>query len=304
MITNYTPLKYKGLSTDEKPRNALDKSVFLELDTGDLYYYSESWQKIGEAPTPPTTLKVMTYNVGQWYIGNGSNVPSAKDLAYYELQSGILQRADADVLLITEYRTPFSASGRTAESVLSPYFPYIKDVNDSGYMGRAFCSKYPISNYTHHSFNNGVSNGRYYDTVTINVDGEEITLVVTHLIYEAKSDKGRIAQLNELVTFLGTLDTFICGGDFNTLDCRSTMGSDYTNMIAPLINAGFHCANCSSEFLVTYSDEPTGTWVGCLDNIITSADISILSASVDDAKLHDGINEKTDHMPLIAELKL
>ena len=40
---------YIGLSTDEKPTNNLDvNSMFLELDTGDFYYYDGSaWQKVG-----------------------------------------------------------------------------------------------------------------------------------------------------------------------------------------------------------------------------------------------------------------
>lgn len=40
---------YKGLSTDEKPIEGVGaNSLFLELDTGDFYYFTgESWQKIG-----------------------------------------------------------------------------------------------------------------------------------------------------------------------------------------------------------------------------------------------------------------
>lgn len=40
--------EYKGLSTDEKPTNAGVNSLFLELDTGDFYYFDGSdWQKVG-----------------------------------------------------------------------------------------------------------------------------------------------------------------------------------------------------------------------------------------------------------------
>ena len=39
---------YKGLSTDTKPNNAPVNSMFLELDTGDLYYYDgDTWSKVG-----------------------------------------------------------------------------------------------------------------------------------------------------------------------------------------------------------------------------------------------------------------
>lgn len=40
-----------GLSTDTKPDDALVNSLFLELDTGDFYYFNgEDWTKVGEAP--------------------------------------------------------------------------------------------------------------------------------------------------------------------------------------------------------------------------------------------------------------
>ena len=39
---------YKGLSTDTKPTRCAVNSLFLELDTGDIYYFDgENWQKVG-----------------------------------------------------------------------------------------------------------------------------------------------------------------------------------------------------------------------------------------------------------------
>lgn len=43
------PSEYMGLSTDEKPADATVNSLFLELDTGDFYYFDgEDWQEIPE----------------------------------------------------------------------------------------------------------------------------------------------------------------------------------------------------------------------------------------------------------------
>lgn len=40
--------EYKGLSTDTKPTDCGVNSLFLELDTGDFYYFDGSdWQKVG-----------------------------------------------------------------------------------------------------------------------------------------------------------------------------------------------------------------------------------------------------------------
>ena len=40
--------EYKGLSTDQKPINCGTNSLFLELDTGDFYYFDgAAWHKVG-----------------------------------------------------------------------------------------------------------------------------------------------------------------------------------------------------------------------------------------------------------------
>lgn len=48
--TNFpdTYKEYSGLSTDEKPTTCGVNSLFLELDTGDVYYFNGStWAKVG-----------------------------------------------------------------------------------------------------------------------------------------------------------------------------------------------------------------------------------------------------------------
>lgn len=40
---------YTGLSTDNKPDEAAINALFLELDTGDFYFFTgEQWMKVGE----------------------------------------------------------------------------------------------------------------------------------------------------------------------------------------------------------------------------------------------------------------
>ena len=45
-----TTAEYKGLSTDAKPTETAEvNSLFLELDTGDFYYFDGTqWKKVGE----------------------------------------------------------------------------------------------------------------------------------------------------------------------------------------------------------------------------------------------------------------
>lgn len=40
--------EYKGLSTDTKPLACHENSLFLELDTGDIYFFNgDSWFPVG-----------------------------------------------------------------------------------------------------------------------------------------------------------------------------------------------------------------------------------------------------------------
>lgn len=54
MITNNgQTAQLIGLSTDTKPSQAGDNDLFLELDTGDFYYYTaDDWTKVGTSPEP------------------------------------------------------------------------------------------------------------------------------------------------------------------------------------------------------------------------------------------------------------
>ena len=254
-------------------------------------------------PPVPSNLKVMSYNVGGWYIGSGTNVPSYLDATYYALQNRMLADNDPDILCLQEYWTNFSPT-RTAVSMLQQYFPYIHEQNgNSTYFGRCICSKYPITNYTTHTFASDPN--RYYDSCTITIGGEEITVITTHF---ATNRVDRTLQIAELLDYVSTLDKFIAGGDFNTYHCLDSSGADYIGVIQPKLSAGYNIANCygnQSTFKVTYSELPDNdTNNRMLDNIITSSDLAITSASVDTTKLTDGINERVDHMPLFAGLTL
>lgn len=253
-------------------------------------------------PDSPITLKVMTYNVGQWYYGSGDNVPADKDAAYYALQNGMIQAHNPDVLCIQEYWKVFSKTGRTALSMLQQYFPYIHEQGgESGYYGRCVCSKYPITNYTVRTYTDNPQ--RYYDSCTITVNGIPITFTNTHL--DVNSQDKRDEEIVQLIGYLSGQTRFIACGDYNT----AIMSNDKTaeawiHNIKPYLDAGFHVANCDDEFYYTASAYPDTDWNGCLDNIITSPNMSFVSVEVDETKRTDGLPERIDHMPLIAVIEI
>lgn len=255
----------------------------------------------------PITLKVMTYNVGGWRIGSGTNVPAEYDAAYYALQNAIIEGQNADILALEEYWDAFSPN-RSASSLLSQYYPYIETRGGSTrYYGRAICSKYPIVSYTQHFFAN--ENQRYYDTAVINIDGNLVSVIVTHL---GLTTSERVVQAQELRSYIANLSSFILCGDFNTTYAMGTSGDEseeYTTVWLPFIEAGYHLANCSDEngFHGTYWNYEKLIWRN-LDNIVTSHNILITSVSTDQTKVTDPVTAdpewRRDHIPLIAEVEI
>lgn len=247
-------------------------------------------------------LKVMTYNVGGWYIGSGRNVPAAQKAEYLALQTGMIQAADPDVLCIQEYLANFSDDGTSALSMLQELFPYVHAKVSGTYFGRAICSKYPITNYVERTY--AQESNRYFDSCTITVNGNAITFINTHL---GLTQANRDAEIAQLIQYLNTLNTFICCGDFNTAitDANLTTTSpEYISNVKPFVDAGFRTANFGQfGFMLTCVDRLDGTHY-YLDNEYTSSNITILDAYVDETKLTDLIDDPIDHMPLIATLQI
>ena len=248
----------------------------------------------------PLSVKVMTYNVGGWYCGTGTNVPANKKEDMYALQTGMIEDNDPDILIIQEYLADFSADGTSALTMLQGLFPYVHTKTSGTYYGRAICSKYPITDYTEHYYTN--DSNRYYDSCTITINGIPITVLDTHL---ATTTEGRGAQITQLINYLSGLNRFVCGGDYNTPYVES--GFDFDNSeLQPFFTAGINLANCSTlGYFITNSNNPTSptNWKGCIDNICSSQNMIPVSAYVDESKLTaygDGLIERVDHMPFIA----
>jgi len=243
-------------------------------------------------------IKIMAYNVGQWYTGDHVNVPESEEDAYYALQGGIIERNDPDILLLEEYTAQFGESGKTALSLLSAY-PYrhtITDGSATNGLQRAVFSKFPIKRYTEHNY----ISVYYYDSCVIN---DDIFLCIVHLPWNNRANRISCANIMLEDAQTSGYKYFIFGGDFNTADYYDTTGADYA-VIQPFITAGCHVANGTNfGFIPTYSDYSDMTDYQCLDNIITSPNITILDAYTDNTKATDDIIAKIDHLPFIAELQ-
>lgn len=261
-----------------------------------------AYDKNGNVIYTASTFKVMSYNVGQWYIGNGYAVPTDKKSEYHTLQANTLANNPVDVLLIQEYLNEWCVDGSLASEFISPYFDYQNTTTPQGYIGHSTCTKVPQSNYTSHPFTSHGANYPSFESCEIVVDGKTITLINTHLDYSSAYQPSEIA---DLVNFVENLDYFIICGDFNC-GAEAVGDSQYNVCIKPFVDKGYHASNCNGDnWINTYyaTADPEGTRYKT-DNIITSANISIVNVYAYTEKLTDGIADKIDHIPLIAELSI
>ena len=247
-----------------------------------------------------TTLRVMSYNVGQWYIGTNTNVPTDKYSEYYAMQREIVSKYNLDVMAVQEYYDPFS-SGHSTESVIGEFFTDQKHNTNSTYRAKAtYTNGYEQSNYSEVYFADG---NRSYIKSSIEVDGKTIWLLNAHLETSGQ-EATKVAESTELLEAVSNLEYFIIMGDFNTV-CRSVSDPEYTTIMKQFIDAGYHSANCSAQhgFIDTWTSGTTasGTWYPC-DQIITSANIAITSVIADQTKVTDDLGDVIDHIPIVATL--
>ena len=109
--------------------------------------------------------------------------------------------------------------------------------------------------------------------------------------------------MTDLLAFLKGLDHFILAGDFNIdLSEQETTGDQYQNSVQRFIDAGYNVGNCVVDWIPTYFGTSSPTGGKFTDQIVTSPNITIKRIYADTTKLTDGITDKIDHLPLIAEL--
>lgn len=243
-------------------------------------------------------LRVATYNVGGWYIGSGTNVPTDRKTEYVNLQQSILSAVNADIVCFQEYWDIFCQDGTTAESVIGSYFTQIETTRAySTWNGHSIVGNgYTLSNYQSIDFVHSYSAAPSYEKCYITVGGKTVCVFNTHLSTAAGGQKE--PQSQEMLEAVANEPYFILMGDFNTET------TDYDDIVKKFVDAGYNSANLNgSEY--HFNTFYTSTGVGKpTDQIITSANIEIVYAYVNTIKLTDGLGDKIDHIPFVAELAI
>lgn len=247
------------------------------------------------------SLKIMSYNVGQWWTGTGQTVPTNQKAEYFTLQNGTFETYQPDILFMQEYLNTWCQDGSLASELLNPYFDNQEVTNPRGMIGHSICTNgIAMFDYTSHNFTTNKGNYPTFESAQITVGGKTITIVNTHNDYALSYQQ---TEVTDLLAFLATLDSFILCGDFNIdLSVQETTGSQYQNSVQRFLDAGYNVGNCVVAWIPTYYGTSSPTGGKFTDQIVTSADIRIDSVYADTTKLTDGIGDKIDHLPLIAEV--
>lgn len=231
-----------------------------------------------------SVIRVGSFNVG--CFANGSHdltTSEATDmLGAWRLRLG---QIDCDILCGQEVFAYVDASNTIPSSGIFGYkYPYINHTQDNG---NYIFSKFEPSGYTNRSYAN--ESARYYQYETVTICGKTIYIVNTHVNERPDPSEYRQAQIAELITFL-TGKTFIVCGDFNAYT---------TSEFDAFTTAGFNIANHGD-----FGDFATWPWTysswtnSAIDNIITSADISIQNVGIDFRA------RQSDHAFFYADLKI
>lgn len=247
-------------------------------------------------------FRVMSYNV-QWFSNLNSDVT---------IQNEAFVTQAPDIVGVQEMTR--GSSYPTIDGI--PANTYLREkgftyVNMASSMDNkvAIATKYPTTYFTETLYTEQGTQG--YVKCYVNIGGKQIAFYNTHLIpYHGETQLAiRASQIQRLLTDIANEETFILTGDLNTDLCFDTTGTDYINVIKPMIDAGYNVANCNPNgdgFMPTWSNSTDFTTnLYNLDNIVTSSDITMVDVWRDMYKISHNPNEYAiDHIPLLADLEI
>lgn len=242
--------------------------------------------------TESVHLKVMTFNVGRYAWGTDPFYLTEEQYQQYiGNYKTFFGEQKPDILCLQENGQYFDADHlhSTSSELYAPLFPFNIDYA----YATAIKSKWKFES----TKNEDLSNGRWFSTAILNINGKRIFIGSTHL--SVNDPTKRAQEFADIVTLTANYDYCIIGMDSNIQSFSE---------ITALTNNGFKVANggyfgwkytyCSDP--ADYSKPtPTGE-VLYLDNIFTKGNIII-----DDIKVINEYAKMTsDHLPFVAYLTI
>lgn len=263
----------------------------------------------------PVTMRFTTYNVGDWYIGSHTLVPTDKKTAYETLQRTIFENVNADICCMQEAPPKFCQDDTLASTILDDFFDHLETCaayTSSFIPYRTYGSNIQMEDFQMIFYSSAGQEGttKTFEKFYVTVGGRRICVIGTHL---SLTKSVAIQQASELISAVSGEQYYIICGDFNTAihadEPDYTELTDYQTIVKPFLDAGMNSANLAdfgafyTYGSVSYESYLQGNgYMSATDHIFTSQNITIDDVFVDTTKLNDTIADKVDHIPLVADL--
>lgn len=276
-------------------KNNLNISLGIEVDVelvnGDTYLVSLS--KAGVTASKEITfnfvekdvLTVATYNIYGWGYPNLQSI-NAK-----------LEEIDADIVGLQEANHRPNGGGQVEQLSAIGSYPYYAFKEGYGtdtiWGGSAIVSKYPLLNKGGANYEFNDSTNRCYVRATIEIDGKEVALYNTHIVWLTDPEQYaeyKEAEINQLIEAVNNDPTpyKIITGDFNSDQSKEELDQLLLN---------FNGANGWNNVWFETGELDSSMAIGCIDHIFTTTNIEFLNINTLEGA-------PSDHDILYADLKL
>lgn len=229
---------------------------------------------------PSDSFRFATMNVGIWNMGVAprgvaDDQAASKSAAWQQHLADV----NADIFCGQEYYPYFNRSANVlaAEAVLDQYSVVYED---PFLYGKVTASNIALTGYSTSSY--AASSGRGYTKLYADINGTQVCIINIHTNFGTFETSTRKAEFEELLAIMQQEEFVIVCGDFNV---------DSPDEFQFFTSSGYRAVNCGK-----FGNMPTCGAL-CIDNILVSSNIEILSAQVVDSGL-------SDHRLLYADLQL
>ncbi len=246
------------------------------------------WNKLGATCIHSSDhIKVGTMNYGLWNDGGTKYVPDEKVDEVLAKWKDMLDDHELDIIGGQEYLEYFDRANKfTAEELVFSYkYPYQYTFPAM----KHFASKMEITDLT--VVPHKKDSSRSYVKGYTMINGKKVCVINAHCSIQTDATIARKSEFAELIEVMKKEEYVIMFGDFNAYSTYEF--KDFTD-------AGYKVANAGAfgKFRTwTHFDTPSSWGNMCIDNIVVSPNIQIVSVECDRRDL-------SDHNLLVAELIL
>ena len=240
--------------------------------------HAVSWRVPDPPPAADAALRVATYNIHQGFDLQG--MPSLERIL------AVIEREQPQVIALQEVPRGWVVNGSV--DALSWLAQRLRMHSAWGpaadpFWGNAVLSRYPIVHIEHRPMpnNNDLNLDRAYLLVTIDLHGDLVQLVATHLHHVESEPHHRIPQVRELLDAVDWSRPSVLLGDLNAQPHHAE--------ILMLAEAGI---SARQPVVPTYPADQARRQI---DYIMTTDDLTIV-------ELWTAETDASDHLPLFAEL--